>query len=95
MLPRVFPFSLFRESIDLMRDQWLIKCYPDVLGPYFEYLQHKHRTLLEERQRLLQAEAQGRVQDLHLEQLEILRGEAEGRLAKIQCISEYRDSKLY
>lgn len=67
----------------------------NVLGPYFEYLQHKHRTLLEERQRLLQAEAQGRVQDLHLEQLKILRGEAEGRLAKIQCISEYRDSKLY
>ncbi|EAL23657.1 hypothetical protein CNBA3040 [Cryptococcus deneoformans B-3501A] len=67
----------------------------NVLGPYFVYLQHKYRTVLEERQRLLHAEAQGRVQDLYLEQLKILRAEAEGQFAKIQNISEYRNSKLY
>ncbi|OWZ81359.1 hypothetical protein C365_00331 [Cryptococcus neoformans Bt85] len=67
----------------------------NVLGPYFLYLQHKYRIVLEERQRLLHAEVHGRVQDLYLEQLKILREEAEGQFAKIQNISKYRDSKLY
>lgn len=43
----------------------------------------------------MHAEVHGRVQDLYLEQLKILREEAEGQFAKIQNISKYRDSKLY